>query len=322
MGRLHGLEPVGVEVALLHQEIDIPVDRVVLLPRLDQAFGVILGSTGLFMTPSTERLEFQQDGPRAFPHGRGRLGDGLVDREDVVAVDADRVFLRDAIAGRLVGEMGTAELLAARGGQPPVVALDAEQHGQLPHGRNIEGFVEVAFTCGAVAGEDQRGLSGVAEFGREGDAVGDAELRPEVADHPHDVMGHAPEMEAPVVSLGEAGGLALELGEQLGEFDAPGGEHAEVAVHREDELVRLEGGRAPDGDGLLAHAAEPFADAPLPQQAEHFLLDEPGEQQVVEQPDHAVGIEATVLDLQRGNVGGRHVPNLPPHQGAPAGAEM
>ena len=309
-------------MALLHQEIDIPVDRVVLLPRFDQAFGVIFGSAGLLVTPATERLEFEQNGPRSLPDGCGCLGDSLVNREHVVAVDADRVFLRNAVTGRLVGEMGTAELLAARGGQPPVVALDAEQHGQLPHGRNIEGFVEVAFTCGAVAGEDQRGLSGVAEFGREGDAVGDAELRPEVADHPHDVMGHAPEMEAPVVSLGEAGGLALELGEQLGEFDAPGGEHAEVAVHREDELVRLEGGRAPDGDGLLAHAAEPFADASLPQQAEHFLLDEPGEQQVVEQPDHAVGIEATVLDLQRGNVGGRHVPNLPPHQGAPAGAEM
>ena len=196
-----------------------------------------------------------------------------------------------------------------------MVAFDAEQHRQLPDGRDVERFVEVPFAGRAVPGEDEGRLARILQQGGQRDAIGDAQLGPEVADHAHDVVGHAAEVEAAVVALGESGRFALELGEEVGQFDAPGGEDAEVAVHRQDELVGVQRSGAPHGNGFLTHAAEPFADSALPKQAEHFLFDESREQKLIQQAEHPVCIQTAVLDAQSGDVGCRHAPNLLPARG-------
>ena len=62
-----------------------------------------------------------------------------------------------------------------------MVAFNAEQDRELPHGRHVDRFVEVAFAGGPVAGEDQGGLPAAPQFGSEGNAVCNAQLRPDGA---------------------------------------------------------------------------------------------------------------------------------------------
>jgi hypothetical protein len=97
------------------------------------------------------------------------------------------------------------------------------------------------------------------------DAVRHAQLRAEVRDHTYYMVFPRPEMEAAVSALGETAHLPLELCEQPVEPDAPRGEHTEVAVHGQDVLVLRQRLRHAHRDGLLPDAAEPLADAPLPQ---------------------------------------------------------
>lgn len=131
-----------------------------------------------------------------------------------------------------------------------------------------------------------------------------------MADHAHDVMGHAAKVKASVVTLRKAGGFALKLGEKLGEFNSSRREHTQVSVHGENEFILKQGRRAPHGNRLLTHSGEPFADAALPQKAEHFLFNQPRQKQMIEQFEHAIRRQASVGDVELGNVGVRHGSNL------------
>ena len=118
---------------------------------------------------------------------------------------------------------------------------------------------------------------------RQGDAIGNAQLRAQVADHAHHFVLLISEVEAALAALAVAGGLALPLGEELREGHAPRGEHPQVAVHRQDVLVVQQGQRGTYADSLLPDAAEPLADLALPEQAQHLLLDHSGPDQVLVQ---------------------------------------
>lgn len=63
----------------------------------------------------------------------------------------------------------------------------------------------------------------------------------------------------------------------------------------------------------MAHAREPFADAPLAKQTEHFFLNQPGQQDLIEQLKHDIGGNAAVFDVQFGNLrrGHCHKSNCP-----------
>lgn len=211
--------------------------------------------------------------------------------------------------------MGTAKLLAAWGGEPPVIAFYSEDDRQLPNCGYVERLVEVSLAGGAVTGEDQRGFTRVPEQRGERNSIGDSKLRAEVADHADNVVGHASEMKAPVMSLREAGSFALELGKQLSQFYAPRGEDSKVAVHGQDKFILSQGRSAANGNGLLSHSAEPLADSTLPEETEHLLLNKARQQELIEQLNHAIGIQTTVFDAQVGNVGMRHTSNLLPAKG-------
>jgi hypothetical protein len=132
-----------------------------------------------------ERLHLQQRRALARPGSSRRLLDGVDHGEDVVAVD-HRTW--HPVADGAVGEVGARVLLAGRRRQAPPVVLDDEQHRQAPHGRQVEGLVEVALAGAAVAREHGRHPPLPAEHRRQRQAVGHGEHRPEVRDHPDDAV--------------------------------------------------------------------------------------------------------------------------------------
>src|SRR6185436_4551821 len=87
------------------------------------------------------------------------------------------------------------------------------------------------------------------------------------------------EMECAIAAAGEAALSEQELAEQLVQADAPRGEDADVAVQREDEVAILERGGDADGNRFLADAGEPLRQLPLPEQAQHLLLDQARQEQ-------------------------------------------
>ena len=117
-------------------------------------------------------------------------------------------------------------------------------------------------------------------------------VAPEVADHPDDALLEQSEVERAVAPLGEAAVLAEELAEQPAQVDPARGEHAEVAVHGQDPVVRLQGEGHADRDGLLSHAREPLGEPALAQEEQRLLLDQAREEQRSIQLAHPVGVEA------------------------------
>ena len=132
--------------------------------------------------------------------------------------------------------------------------------------------MEVALAGAAVAGEDGHDPLRAPQPAGQGQAVGHRQHGPEVADHPDDAVLQRAEVEAAVAPGGEAPLPAEQLAQQPVEVDAPGGEDAEVAVQRQDDVVAPEGGHHPDGDRLLPDAGEPLRQPALAEQPEHLLL--------------------------------------------------
>ena len=97
-----------------------------------------------------------------------------------------------------------------------MIAFDAKQHWQVPYTGDVEGFVKVTFAGAAITCKDKRSLCTAPVFGRECNAIGDAQLWPQVADHTHNVVVHRTKVKAAIVSLCKARSLALKLGKQAG----------------------------------------------------------------------------------------------------------
>ncbi len=156
--------------------------------------------------------------------------------------------------------------------------------------------MEITLAGGSIAGEDDGAAVLLLQFVGQRDAVSDAHLRPQVADHAHHAVLLAAEMEAPLASLAVAGGLALPLGEKLAEGHAPRGEHAQVAVHGQDVLLLLQHHGGTHTDGLLTDTAEPLTDLALTKQAQHLLLDDARvDQLLVGVQEKGVGVDTALI---------------------------
>jgi len=121
-----------------------------------------------------------------------------------------------------------------------------------------------------------------------------------VADHPDDALLEQAEVEGAVAALGEAAVLAEELAEEAAQVDTARGEHAEVAVHGQDPVVRFQGEGHPDRDGFLSHAREPLGEPSLAQEEERLLLDQAREEQGAVEPVHPLAVEADGGRRRRG----------------------
>ena len=172
-----------------------------------------------------------------------------------------------------------------------LVVLDHEQHGQLPDRGQVHRLVEVAFAGAAVAGERRRHARLAPELRGQRQAVGHRQHRPEVADHAHDVVLERAEVERPVAALREAAVPPKKLAEQRAQVEPAAREHAEVAVHRQDPVVRAQRRRHAHRDRLLADAGEPLREPSLPEQDQHLLLHQAREEQSPVERPLSPGIE-------------------------------
>ena len=118
---------------------------------------------------------------------------------------------------------------------------------------------------------------------RQGNAIGNAQLRSEVGNHTDDSVFFGTKVKRPVASFCEPMRLALELSKQAIEAYASRCENAQVSVHGQNELIGVESGCNTHANRFLSHAAEPFGDFSLAQLAHHFLFNHPRKEQLTEQ---------------------------------------
>ena len=140
------------------------------------------------MAAHAERFEFEEDGAGVLPNAFSGIFHRVINREDIVAIHLNGVFGGNAVSDGFVGEMIASELFIRRGAQSPGVVFDADDDGQLPNGRYVDGFMEITFRGATVSSEDEGGFLRLVQFVRQRDAVGDAQLWSEVRDHPHNVV--------------------------------------------------------------------------------------------------------------------------------------
>ena len=269
--------PFGLAVSAVSVELALQAnDGVLVRPRGNELGRDVLGRRSLFMAAHAERLAFEQRRARASTGAVGRLAGGVADREHVVAVHE---CTGHPVALGPVGEVGARVLLGRRRRQPELVVLDDEDHGQLPHGCEVHGLVDVAFAGGAVADERDGHPSFVSELGGERQPVGDGKHGAEMADHAHDAVLERAEVEGAIAPGGEPVGASQQLTEQPVERYPTAGEDTEVAVQWQQPVIGMSRGDHTDGDRLLADPGEPLGEPPLAEQHEHLLVDEPRQEQ-------------------------------------------
>ena len=95
-----------------------------------------------------------------------------------------------------------------------------------------------------------------------------------VRDHPDDAPFGKAEVEGAVAPFREAALLPHQLAEQGAQFHPAGRPHAQVSMHREKVVAVFECPGRSHRNGLLAVAAEPLRNAPLPDEPQHLLLND------------------------------------------------
>ncbi len=202
-------------------------------------------------------------GPTAF----GRPGDRVAHDEDVVAVDefGRDVVRRSAVRGRVRhrGDGADRRVLHVE------VVLTHEDHGELPHGGEVERLVEGTDVRGTVAEERDGDLAGATEHRRPGRADGHGQVGAhDGVRAEHEAVGLG-EVHRAALGLAQPGGLAHQFGEAGLGGGAAGDGVVVSPVGGEHVVVGTQGGAGPDGNGLVSGGEVGGA------------LDQSGEEQVV-----------------------------------------
>jgi hypothetical protein len=165
--------------------------------------------------------------------------------------------------------------------------------------------VEITLAGRAIARERRDDPSLVPQLRCEPKTVRDREHRGQVTDHADDAVLEHAEVERAVTTRRDAAFAEQQLVEQAPEIEPACREHAEIPMHRQDEVVPLERCGHADGDGLLPDPGEPLPQLALPQQPQHLLLDQPRQQQRSIQRDR-IGrrIHCRICGTRLGGFGG------------------
>jgi hypothetical protein len=219
-----------------------------------------------------------------------RTVDGLaargVDREDVVAIHLNA---RQTVGEGLLRDRLGVRLLLERYRDRPLVVLAHEHDGHVPDAREVERLVEVALGRGAVAeiGHDDDVVIAILRGVGEADGVGQ--------------LGRDGNRDRQVALI-RSGLTTFQVAgeEQQQLFDRPATpDHRGRLAERGHHPVRgTEHGDAPELRRLLAFDGRERADAPLPLQADHALVEPAREQhraiQALELGGRQAGIESAV----------------------------
>ena len=209
-------------------------------------------------------------GPRP-ARARHRVRDDVVEREDVVAVDADR---GDAVGAALDGERRRGCLPARGHADRPVVVLADDHAGHAVDAGERHRGVEVGLARRAVADEAQRHGAIALELRCPRGADGLRELRAEAA-RPRDLVHLAPaHVRGHLPALEDVAGVAVDLREVGREREAADEHHHALAQGLEDPVGGLDRQGSGDRRGLLPGARAVEADAALALEEDHPRVEE------------------------------------------------
>src|SRR6185437_1292131 len=142
----HGI----VQYALFTQPALIFHYRILFGPVFEQLWRDIFDAAGLFVSAHPEGHALHEIGTLVFDAVIPNALDRIVDGEDIVPVDTHSFH---PIALRLIDQAFAAILFADRRTQPVSIVLDEKYDRQIPYGRHVQSFVEIAFAGSSVAGE-------------------------------------------------------------------------------------------------------------------------------------------------------------------------
>ena len=168
--------------------------------------------------------------------------------ECVHSIDDDT---RHAVRGSALGNVGELHVTLLRRELGVAVVLAHEQHGQVPHGSHVRGFMEGTDVGRSVA-EEARGNSPItAVLRRECGTYRDRNAATDDRVGAEHAAIHVDDVHAAAATLAVAGRLAIELGEHRAEFRALGDRVAMAAVGRRDLVGIAEDRHHAGGNSLL-----------------------------------------------------------------------
>jgi hypothetical protein len=222
-------------------------------------------------------LGLDQGGAIARTGALGSGAGGLVDRDDIIAVDD---AAGEAIAGGAVGHVRDPHLEAHRHRDRVLVVLAEEDARQLVDAGPVAALVEVALAGRAVAEVDDR--DGILPENPGGQRRADS-----VRDLGGDRVGRGEHVElARAVVAGDlaparvrVGGAAKREGHDVAGRHAASDGHAQLAVGDSDVVVRAQRVGAAGLCGLLALARGHRRDPALALERPHALVEPAGQQQ-------------------------------------------
>lgn len=236
--------PVALDHVLLEHQ-----DGVALGPLLEQRAGDVFGGVVSGVAGHAEGLALDQVRTASGATLGDGVAGGVVDGDDVIAVDD---LGGNAVGGGAIGDVRDRHLLGEGGGVGVLVVVAEIDDGQLLDGGEVDPFVPVAAAGGAVAevGEDDVGQAAVPES--EGDAAGHGDARANGGDDGHQVEAEIAHVHVAIAAAGGPGGAAQILGEDATGLHAAHQERSHVAMGGTEPVLLFGEDGAADGDGLLA----------------------------------------------------------------------
>ena len=206
----------------------------------------------LGVRPGAVGAAFEQRGPAAARARSTASAGGLVNGQDVVAVDVDSGH---AITGAAAGHAGIAGRVGERHFGRELVVLADEQHRQLPDAGHVKPFVEGAVVDGAVAEEGDGHLIGLHQLETVSGAGGLQDARTDDAARAHHADFGGEQVHAAAAPLRTAGRAAEQFGEQLAGRNTLGQRMPVSAVRAEDDVIAAQMGTNAGGNRLLSHVS-------------------------------------------------------------------
>ena len=186
------------------------VQAVAVAPQVLDLVGPAVGLlVALEVAEVAADLALDQRRPAAGAGARDRLAGGLVDGEEVEAVD-DHAGHAEAVGA--LGDVDAGLVERARGGLGVAVVLDHEDARQVPGAREVERLEERALVGAAVAGEGDATCVGALDLGRQADAADERRAAADDAVGAEHALVEVGDVHRAALAVADAGLLAVDLG--------------------------------------------------------------------------------------------------------------
>ena len=279
-----------------------PRHRIARGPRRKERIGDV-GRAGRFLVPPhSKRFHFQKGRAVAAARPIRRPPHGPHHLKYVVSVHH---CAGHAVPGRRVGYVLDGHGLLHRRRKAVAIVFDHEKHRQFPQTRQARRFVKISLAGAPVSRETQRHEPRIAQLRSQPQPARYRQHGRHVRNHPHDALRRQSEMIRPVAPPGKPPVATHKLTKKLSQGYAARRPDARIPMHGKHIVPLLKRQRAPGGDGFLPVSAEPFRNAPLPDEPKHLFLDGPRNVQALVNRQQVVRVRSRLF-----HAGHRPLPSI------------